>query len=166
MSDIMNKYSIGASEFGTFAGSYYIGYIIAHIPIGILISSYGARIILPLCIICSAIGLVPIIYSEVWYIVILGRLVTGIGSSAAIVAALHILRILYPRKFARMLGVMVALSLFSTVYSSKLLSELITSIGVKSSLILLLYIGIILSCITYLVIPDNKDRLDNSKNIP
>ncbi len=162
MPDIMSKYDIGASEFGTFAGIYYIGYIVVHIPIGILLSRFGARVILPLCIACTALGLTPMVYLDSWWSVVAGRVLTGVGSSAAIVGALQIFRILYPAKFARMLGIMVSLGLLTTVYAGTLLSEIIESIGIDTTISVLLYAGIVLAAMTYFLLPSSVSEVSHS----
>ena len=113
MPDIMSKYQVGAAEFGSFAGIYYIGYIAVHIPIGVLLTRFGGKKILSLCIALTASGLIPLVYFDYWGSVVIGRALTGIGSSAAIVGALQIFRTIYPDKFARMLGFTVSASLIT-----------------------------------------------------
>ncbi len=161
MPNILGKYGIGAAEFGSFAGIYYIGYIIVHIPIGILLSRFGAKIVIPISIACTAIGLVPMVYFDSWYMVIVGRTLTGMGSSAAIVGALQIFRILYPNKFAMMLGIMVSLGLITAVYAGTPLSSLINSVGIDLTINILLYTGIILAFITYLLMPNTTSEILN-----
>ena len=162
MPNIMSKYDIGASEFGSFAGIYYIGYIVVHIPIGILLSRFGARIILPLCIACTALGLTPMVYLDSWWSVVAGRVLTGVGSSAAVVGALQIFRILYPAKFTRMLGIMVSLGLITTVYAITLLSEIIETIGIDTTISVLLYAGIALAVFTYFLLPSSVSEVSRS----
>ena len=41
--DMMSKYGVGASEFSSFAGMYYAGYVIVHIPIGILTNGFQRK---------------------------------------------------------------------------------------------------------------------------
>ena len=151
--DIMSDYNIGASEFGSFAGIYYIGYIAFHIPIGMALSKIGARVILPICISLTALGLLPLIYPMGWNGVMIGRVLTGIGSSAAGVGALQILRILYPAKFARMLGLMISVGLITAVYAGKLLAPMILNMGVAVTLNILLYLGVGLAIFTYFLMP-------------
>ena len=162
MPEILGKYGIGAAEFGSFAGIYYIGYIVVHIPVGILLSRFGAKKIIPICIGCTAIGLAPMIYCDAWWTVVVGRIFTGIGSSAAIVGALQIFRILYPTKFAMMLGIMVSLGLITAVYASTPMSGIITSIGMNSTISILLYAGIILAILTYFLLPESVSEVSHS----
>lgn len=162
MPDIMNKYSIGATEFSSFAGMYYIGYVIVHIPIGILLSRLGTKIVLPACIALTAIGLVPLAYFDNWAAVIIGRIITGIGSSAAIVGALQIFRIIYPDKFSRMLGIMVFFGLITVVYAGSPIANVITIIGIDTAIGVLLYSGIALAFFTYFLMPNSAGETSNS----
>jgi predicted MFS family arabinose efflux permease len=158
MPDIMSKYSVGASEFGSFAGIYYIGYILVHIPIGILLSRFGAKLILPIFILLTAAGLVPLVYSDSWTMVILGRMLTGVGSSAAIVGALQIFRIIYPASFTKMLGFMVFFGIVIAVYASKPFAEIIKVLGVAEAITILIYLGIGLSIATYILMPSSTSE--------
>ncbi len=160
--DMMSKYAVGASEFSTFAGMYYAGYVIVHIPIGILLSRFGARTILPICIACTSIGLVPLAYFDSWTAVVIGRTFTGIGSSAAIVGALQIFRIIYPDKFSRMLGFMVFFGLVTVVYAGSPLAEIIQLIGIDATIRVLLYSGIALAVFTYLLMPKSAEEDSHS----
>ncbi|MDG1436228.1 MAG: MFS transporter [Rickettsiaceae bacterium] len=163
MPDILSKYNIGASDFGSFAGIYYIGYIAVHIPVGLLLSRFGAKKILPICVAFSSIGLIPMIYFDSWWSVVIGRVMTGMGSSAAAVGALQIFRILYPTKFTMMLGAMVSIGLIVAVYASNFMSSVIISIGLSSTLSALLYIGMMLSAATYFLLPsDASETSDNN----
>jgi predicted MFS family arabinose efflux permease len=162
MPDIMNKYGVGASEFSSFAGMYYVGYVIVHIPVGILLSRFGARTILPIFIAFTALGLVPLAYSDSWTFVIIGRILTGIGASAAIVGALQIFRIIYPDKFSRMLGFMVFFGLITVVYAGSPLANVIQLIGIDVTIILLLSSGIVLAAFTYLLMPKSSEETSHA----
>lgn len=163
MPEILSRYGIGAAEFGSYAGIYYIGYIAVHIPIGILLSRFGAKLIIPICIALTAIGLVPLIYLDSWSAVYIGRILTGVGSSAAAIGSLQIFRILYPAKFSAMLGAMVSLGLLTTFYSSIPLNIAIESFGLNNSISLLLYAGLILALITYFLLPKSVSETSRSE---
>lgn len=155
---ILSKYNIGAAEFGSFAGIYYIGYIAVHIPIGVLLSRFSPKIVLSVCVACTALGVLPLIYSDSWSAVVIGRILTGVGSSGAAVGALQIFRVLYPSRFAMLLGVMVSIGLIVAVYVNIFLSKIISTIGVDSTMNILLYSGLGLSVMTYLFLPSSKSE--------
>lgn len=163
--DIMAGFNIGASEFGSFAGLYYVGYIALHIPIGLALTKVGARKVIPACIALTALGLVPLVYNMGWNSAILGRILTGIGSSAASVGALQIFRIIYPSKFSRMLGLMVSIGLITAVYAGKPITNFILTVGVSAALNIILYLGIALAIFTYFLMPKSTEETSNSNII-
>jgi predicted MFS family arabinose efflux permease len=162
MPEIAKKYGIGATEFSSFASMYYLGYVIVHIPIGIALGRIGVRIVLPICIALTAIGLIPLAYSDSWNAVVFGRVLTGIGSSAAIVGALQIFRIIYPDKFSRMLGIMVFFGLITVVYSGKPITNIIALLGINAAINILLYSGIALAVFTYILMPNSTEEVSHT----
>ena len=157
--DVMSNFDIGATEFGSFSGIYYIGYIVLHIPIGVAITRFGARSILPICITLTTLGLVPLIYPMGWDSALIGRLLTGVGSSAAAIGALQIFRILYPAKFTMMLGLMVSVALIIAVYLGNLIVPIILNIGLETTLNILLYSGLALAVFTYCIMPKSTEEV-------
>lgn len=160
MPELMKKFSVGATEIGTFAGIYYIGYILMYIPIGILLSRYGAKIILPICILFSAFGLLPIMFATHWSYVLLGRLCIGIASSAAIIGAFQIFRSIFKEGLSQMLGAMICVGLISAIYIGKPLVLLRDSIGVFSMLGVLMILGLLLAFLCYIYLPHEIDSND------
>src|SRR5579872_726953 len=92
MADILEKFHIDAAVFGQYAGLYYIGYAGMHIPIGLWLDKYGPKWILPLCMGLTVIGLLPLLFAEHWIYPSIGRLLIGMGSSAAILGVFKIVR--------------------------------------------------------------------------
>lgn len=163
MPELMSQFNIGAAEFGTFAGIYYIGYIIIHIPVGLALSKWGGKIVLPICILLTSIGLAPLVYSENWNYVLMGRLMVGIGSSAAIVGALQIFRMIFVINFTRMLGIMVCFGLMTAVYANKPLTQVINMAGIKTVINVLMLGGFALAVLTFFLIPNvNNNEQDGN----
>jgi MFS family permease len=163
MPELMEKFSIGATEFGDFAGTYYIGYILMQIPFGILLSRFGAKAVMPISIVITALGSLPIAAGAHWHLAILGRFMIGIGSSAAIVGAFQIFRNIFPEHFTRVLGALVCVGLLTAVYISQPLSIMIHSVGIEKTVHLLVVGGMILAVVTYFVLP--KMPLSKTENI-
>lgn len=156
MPELMSKFNIGTTEFGTFAGIYYIGYITVHIPIGLMLSRFGGRIVLPICIILTSFGLIPIVYTQTWHFVVFGRLLIGIGSSAAIIGALQIFRVVFHNHFSRMLGIMVCLGLITAVYSSKVLTYTLANININIAINILIIGAVVLGLATFVLLPSTN----------
>lgn len=159
MPELMVKFGIVAPEFANFASIYYIGYIVVHIPIGIALSRFGSRLSLSICILLSAIGLIPLIYTSNWSFVLIGRLLTGIGSSAAIVGALQIYRNIYPKSFTRMLGLTVCFGLMTIVYISAPLTKAVSQVGISASVHIILIIGLVLTIVSFCLLPKTENSI-------
>ena len=167
MDDIMTKYHVNANEMSHFAGIYYVGYVIAHIPIGMMLDRFNAKKIIPLCILVTVFGLSPLRYVDDFRIVGLGRLFVGMGSSAATVGAFQLIRLGFgEKKFPKMLGWMVTIGLVGAVFGSGPLTKLISHLGWRQTLDCLLILGLLLFVLSYFSIPNtNSDTRSNVINI-
>jgi MFS family permease len=145
MPELMKTFSINAKEIGLFAGIYYIGYITMYIPLGILLSRFGSKKILPVCIGLSSIGLLPMMYSTSWTLVVLGRFFIGVCSSAAIIGAFQSFCALFAERFSLVLGSTVCIGILTAINISKPLLFVRDSVGMSSMLMYLCIGGIILA---------------------
>lgn len=165
MPDLMAKFDVNAAEFGAYAGIYYIGYIAVHIPIGIALMKFGSRKVMAICVLLSAAGTIPVVYSDNWALVYLGRLLTGAGSSASAVGSIQIFRVIYPQAFARMVGIMVSLGLITVFAINSYLAEFIAYLGFSEAMNVFTIIGVALAVATYVVMPKSEDQEASSGSI-
>ncbi|MCP4922456.1 MAG: MFS transporter, partial [bacterium] len=165
MPEIMDKFQMDASLFGQFSGIYYIGYIVAHLPIGLMLDRIGPKYVMPACVVLTATGLLPIIYTEMWAYPILGRFIIGVGSSGAILGVFKILRITFQEKyFPVMLGVSVTVGLLGAIYGGQPVNLLLNSFGWQTVLQTICYSGLALAFISFLIIPEIEK--DTKKTTP
>lgn len=154
MSEILEKFSIDAVIFGQYSGFYYIGYAGMHIPVGILLDKYGPKRILPLCMILTVIGLLPLLYADHWIYPSLGRILIGMGSSAAILGVFKIIRLSFPEdKFPVILGFSVTIGLLGAIYGGQPINFLIHSFGSTYVLQMIIFIGVALALATFWIVP-------------
>ena len=159
MQDIADKYQVNADEIGHFAGIYYIGYVLIHVPLGIILDHFSAKKVVPLCIILSVIGFAPLVYIDNFIIASYGRFLTGLGSACAAIGAFKLLRICFGEaKFPRMLGWMVTFGLLGAVFGSGPLARFVSYIGWIEALNYIVWFGITLIIFSYFVIPNTKSE--------
>ena len=157
MDDITQQFNIDATVFGQFSGIYYIGYSLMHLPIGIMLDRFGPRKVMTVCILLTVAGLLPILFSEHWIYPLLGRMLIGIGSSAAILGTFKIIRMTFKEQhFPRMLSFSVMIGLIGAVYGGQPMSYICHVLGYKMVVEIFVVIGLLLAFITYLIVPDNK----------
>lgn len=162
--DIMQQFGMDEAVFGQFSGVYYLGYVLMHLPIGIMLDRYGPRKIMTGCILLTVAGMLPIVISDNWIYPIIGRFFIGVGSSAAILGAFKIIRMSFSEKhFTRMLSIAVTIGLIGAIYGGGPVAQMCETLGYKAVVLIFAGLGIVLSSITYLVVPNfeasNQDNV-------
>jgi predicted MFS family arabinose efflux permease len=154
LDDIMDRFHMDASIFGQFSGVYYIGYSLMHLPIGIMLDRYGPKNVMSGCILLTVVGLLPILFAEHWMYPLVGRLLIGIGSSAAILGTFKIIRMAFTEKhFTRMLSLSVTIGLIGAIYGGAPVSYMCATLGYKAVVEIVAMIGLALAVITYFIVP-------------
>ncbi|MDR2677577.1 MAG: MFS transporter [Puniceicoccales bacterium] len=168
MDDVMARFSMDVMLFGQFSGVYYIGYALAHLPIGAMLDRYGPKKIVPACVLLSVAGVLPFVFATHWSWPILGRMLTGIGSSAAILGVFKIVRMAFAEgRFARMLSVSVSIGLMGAIYGGAPVRRLHATFGSQSIIIGLVIVGVILTVLCHMTIPEmekDKEVLERGPN--
>ncbi|WP_131779188.1 MFS transporter [Legionella bozemanae] len=163
MNDITSQFHIDATVFGQFSGVYYLGYSLMHLPIGIMLDRFGPRKVMTVCILLPVVGLLPLIFAEHWIYPLVGRALIGIGSSAAILGTFKIIRMAFKEQhFSRMLSFSVMIGLIGAVYGGGPVSYMCQAVGYKMVIEVFIAIGLILACITYFIVPDEKPTYHTS----
>ncbi len=158
MNDIMTSFNIDAATFGQFSGVYYIGYSLMHIPIGILLDRVGPKKMMPIFILLTVIGILPLVSSKFWIYPIVGRFLTGIGSSAAILGLFKIIRMSFKEeRFTSMLGISVTIGLIGAIYGGGPVYQMYSKFGFLYVVQLLMIIGVVLAAVSYFVIQNGND---------
>ena len=159
MDDIMQQFNIDAVVFGQFSGVYYLGYSLMHLPVGVMLDHYGPRKVMTACILLMVLGLVPMIYAEHWVYPILGRVIIGIGSSAAILGVFKIIRMTFSKAhFSRMLSFSVTIGLIGGIYGGAPISYMKEALGYDAVVQSFALIGVALAVVTYFIIPDIRQE--------
>ncbi len=165
VNDLIGQFNINAAVFGQFAGLYYIGYSVMHIPLGILIDKYGPKKVVSICILFTVVGQLPLIYSNNWIYPIIGKIITGGASSGAILGVFKIVRMIFEeKKFTRMLSISVTIGLIGAIYGGGPLSHICSKLGYVSVIKFISILGVILAIITYFIIP-NSDKIEKTSII-
>lgn len=162
MPDIMQKFDIDSVIYGQFSGIYYIGYAFMHLPLGIMIDRHGPKKVLTICILLTALGLLPLVFSDYWIWPLVGRGLIGIGSSAAILGVFKIIRMSFSAdRFSRMLSLSVTIGLIGAIYGGGPLSKLYSIFGYNFVIQLFAGMGFILAAITYFIVP-SMEKVHNT----
>ncbi|MCY4413460.1 MAG: MFS transporter [Alphaproteobacteria bacterium] len=154
---LTERYAMDGVLFGQFSGLYYTGYALAHVPLGILLDRFGVKKVLPLSFALTFLGILPIIYGSTWHYPAIGRLITGIGSSAAILGAFQYIRLVFSEgRFTRVLSMTVTVGLMGAIYGGQPTQYLCDTYGVYTVIHFLVVVGCLLSLAAYIIMPTSK----------
>ncbi len=155
--EIMSKFHVNADQLGNFAGLYYIGYCVMHIPLGLLLDRVGPRIVMPICVALTLAGSMTLIYADNWAYPLAGRFLVGLGSSAAILGLFKVIRQGFEEnKFSRLVGVAATIGLLGAIYGGQPMSMLFEAVGWKTGLIYILIVGLILALGMCIFLPKHE----------
>lgn len=163
LGDIMDHFHISAATFGQFSGVYYLGYSLMHLPIGIMLDRFGPKRVMTGSILLSVIGLLPLIFAEYWVWPIVGRVLIGMGSSAAILGVFKIIRMAFrEERFSRMLSLAVTIGLVGAIYGGGPVSFMREAFGYQTVVKLFALGGLILAAATYFIVPKMEAKRETT----
>lgn len=163
--DILQKFGVTASEFGYYSGAYYLGYALAHLPLGVILDRYPLKWVVSSSIFLSVGGLIPLMVTDVWGLAVTGRFLIGVGSSGAVLSLFKVLNLYFPPAwFSRLLGCSVAIGLLGAIYGSAPIHRLCQLYGWYDVLTFLLIIGLSLSLMIAIFVPSESSHLIEDKN--
>jgi predicted MFS family arabinose efflux permease len=161
--DIMPQFGFDAATFGQFSGIYYIGYSLMHLPVGILLDRVGPKKVMSSCILLSVIGLLPLLFANYWVYPIVGRVLIGMGSSAAILGVFKVIRMgFHESQFTKMLGFSATIGLIGAIYGGGPVSYLREQFGYEAVIQMMALLGVGLAILTYFLIPKMEKKIDSS----
>jgi len=159
LDDIVHHFHFNATVFGQFSGIYYIGYSLVHLPIGLMLDRYGPKKVVTGCLLLTVVGILPLILADNWVYPVVGRALTGIGSSAAILGTFKIIRLTFQEKhFTRMLSLSVTIGLLGAIYGGGPVNALCDSLGYQTVIKIFVMVGVMLAIVTYFLLPKSEEK--------
>lgn len=159
MPNIINDFNINVTQIGLFSGIYYIGYTLMHIPIGLLIDRFSIKKVIPICVLLTSVGLLPLLYSSLFLNAILGRLLVGIASSASVLGVFKVVKTSFGEaKFTSLVGMSVTIGLLGAMYGGRPIDYLVSVYGWKTVINAFVIIGVAFSILLYFVLPKTSEE--------
>jgi sugar phosphate permease len=103
-SELMREFRIGAVELGSLSAFYYYAYVVMQIPTGVLVDSWGARKLLILGSLASAIGIFIFGSTSNFYVACAGRALIGGATAIGWVVTLKLATHWFPIRIFGMLS--------------------------------------------------------------
>ena len=144
---LMERFGVGAFAFGQFSALYYIGYTAAQIPLGMIMDKWGPRRVTPFCVLLTVLGLIPLIFGP-WYLVQVGRLVTGFGSAGAALSIFKVSNMYFGKKHAFMTSVALTIGFMGAVCGGAPAGSLASNYGWEVFVSVLIGVGLVIALLS------------------
>jgi len=161
--EIIQKFAINTSNFGTLAGYYYLGYSISQIPLGIMLDRLSFRFVTSIAIATASIGTLIFVTTDNWNILLFGRFLIGVGSGVAFLSVAKIVKSCFEVKYhSPMLGFSFSFGLIGAVFGATPMKYLFDQFGYDAIFNILAIIGFIISVVMLLLGKLDRDKATSS----
>lgn len=155
--ELITKFNISIADVGQFGGLYYVGYTLAHIPIGLFLDRFGPKFVLPACTILTFTGTLPLICFDEWSYSIIGRIIVGIGSSASAIGIFKVASMYFSKeKSARMVSLSIIIGISGGICGGLPLDFLLDKFGWNYVIYTFSAFGCLLALLLFLVTPESN----------
>ena len=145
---LSRRLGMGAAELGTLAGIYYLGYCLAHIPIGIALDKYRPKYVIIASIVLCILGIYLMAYASSIYEVYISRFIIGAGSVAGFLGSAKVTGDFYPNRFGLMLGLSISIGFVGALYGAEPVSIILTTLSPEQAMqAMALFAMILIACI-------------------
>lgn len=142
--NLMDRFSLSGPEFSLLGSLFYYGYAGMQIPAGVLLDHFGPRYLLPCFVFLCVLGFCLFSFTSHLEIALLGRFLTGVGSSGAFIGTVKTTHALFEEKsFKNLIGLSVSLGLIGAIYGGLPIGALLDTYGLTPVIQGLSYTGIL-----------------------
>ena len=167
--DLMAQFKVGALALGGISTFYFIAYVIMQIPVGVLVDRYGARWLIILATLLSAVGCVLFSISPSLWTIYLSRFFLGFGAAFAFVGTLKLVSNWFHfRWFAILAGATQALGMLGAAIGDAPMAIVFHKFGWRESMVGIAILLFILAIFMFFLIkdyPQGGKRLGRKKKI-
>ncbi|MBN2689433.1 MAG: MFS transporter [Gammaproteobacteria bacterium] len=162
---LMHQFHATAAVLGVLAAFYYYAYTPMQLLVGMLIDTFGVRVIITVAVLLCATGSLIFSTAHLIYFAAIGRFLIGFGSAFAFVAVLKLAAVWLPKHhFALFTGFATALGMLGAMVGDVELTHLVRTIGWKLTLNVGTVLGFVLVPIIWLVVR-NKPRTNAQNDV-
>jgi MFS family permease len=149
------EFALSASELGLLAAMFFAAYAAAQLPVGLAIDIWGARRVQALLGLVAGVGFAICAAAEGPLWLAAGRVVTGVGISAGLIAMLKVNTQWYPKdRVAGVTGLGVFVGACGSISATVPVAYLVPMLGWRGVFLLLAGLACLVSLCIWLSVPD------------
>ena len=157
--------NLSSSNLGMLGSSYFLALIAAQLPIGILIDRHGPRKVQSFCLMIAAAGAVIFALGDTLAMLMLGRIMIGLGVATILIAGLKSVAVSFPADhIATANGLLVSLGALGAITATEPVGILIDVFGWRLVHLGLAVAAAICAVVIFAIVPEPTRSLLRSKD--
>ena len=164
--ELVSEFDLSAAELGLLGGGYFLGFATVQIPLGYLLDSKGPRTIVSYFLSITIVGLILFAYAQNFIMLLVSRILIGIGVGACLMGPLTAYRVWYlDETQQRANSWMLMVGAIGMLSSSLPVQYFIPTIGWRGVFIFLTVLTLICIILIILFIPkwQTEEKLNKIK---
>ncbi|MCX8176453.1 MAG: MFS transporter [Candidatus Bathyarchaeota archaeon] len=158
--EIMREFNMSAVALGVLSSAYFYSYAILQIPVGLLADSVGPRKTVSIFTLIASLGTLVFAAAKTFELVVLGRLLTGVGVSVVWVCTIKIIsRWFKKEEFATFNGMFNTIGNIGAISAAAPLAFLTLYLGWRSSFLLIAGITFFLALMVWFFVRDEPAQI-------
>jgi len=162
---LIRDLSLDTEGLGLISASFFYAFALTQIPISLFLDKIGARNSMTALSAVGILGAVVFSWADSLALGVTGRVLLGAGVACNLMGTLKLLTLWFsPRKFATLMGVVIAIGTVGNMVATTPLVVLVENIGWRAGFQLIAAINLLLTLVFYAVVcdppansPDNQD---------
>ncbi|MFA5906851.1 MAG: MFS transporter, partial [Desulfobacula sp.] len=153
--DLIQDLSLDSWELSTVSASFFYGFALMQIPVGMFLDSIGPRITMTLLTLVAAIGALVFSYGESYYSLTVGRVLLGIGMACNFMGGLKLITLWFnPKQFATLSALIVSIGTAGNIAASTPLVLMVQFMGWRNSFITMSAVTFLITILFFLWVSD------------
>ncbi|HBA34438.1 MAG TPA: hypothetical protein DCZ12_09930 [Gammaproteobacteria bacterium] len=154
--DLMQELSFSAEWLGIMTGLFFLVFALNQIPLGILLDRYGPRRVVSTFLLFTIVGCGLFVVANSVWMLIAGRVMMGLGSSALIISSFVLLaRWFTPEKYANATSILIALGNAGGLLATAPLAALAAWLSWRGAFAVVAVFCAIVAALVFFFIQDN-----------
>jgi sugar phosphate permease len=166
--NLIQDLALDSWELSTVSASFFYGFALMQIPVGIFLDSIGPRITMTLLTLVAVIGALVFSHGESYYSLTLGRVLLGIGMACNFMGGLKLITIWFnPKQFATLSALIVSIGTAGNIAATTPLVLMVQTMGWRNSFMTMSVVTFLIISLFYLLVNDQPttQKPENTQKI-
>jgi len=156
--ELMTELGLDAVSLGHLTGAFFYSFALLQIPLGPLLDRFGPRPVLTACALTGAAGSLLFGAGKTFDILLLGRILMGIGMSSALMGSLKTFTLKFPPdRFGRLSGILIAIGTGGSLLAASPLALTASVVGWRNVFLFAGLMTILLALLFFWIIGKTPD---------